>query len=112
MLCFFFQAEDGIRDHCVTGVQTCALPISSCSIAWIRTGSPSARRHSRRRCRSAWLAARSSGEHATFAMRYRHAITRYHAISRDITRYQIFVVAVSDKKALEGAFLRDSLTGL
>src|SRR5438034_7431762 len=25
---FFFQAEDGIRDHCVTGVQTCALPIS------------------------------------------------------------------------------------
>src|SRR5438034_8639475 len=25
---FFFQAEDGIRDHCVTVVQTCALPIS------------------------------------------------------------------------------------
>src|SRR5262252_1681063 len=28
MSVFFFQAEDGIRDHCVTGVQTCALPIS------------------------------------------------------------------------------------
>ena len=27
-LCFFFfQAEDGIRDRLVTGVQTCALPI-------------------------------------------------------------------------------------
>src|SRR5699024_11955617 len=26
---FFFQAEDGIRDRNVTGVQTCALPISS-----------------------------------------------------------------------------------
>src|SRR5207247_10380188 len=26
-LCFFFQAEDGIRDPLVTGVQTCALPI-------------------------------------------------------------------------------------
>src|SRR5690606_10711724 len=26
-LCFFFQAEDGIRDFHVTGVQTCALPI-------------------------------------------------------------------------------------
>src|SRR5690625_7887387 len=26
---FFFQAEDGIRDGHVTGVQTCALPISS-----------------------------------------------------------------------------------
>src|SRR5437867_6342025 len=27
--CFFFQAEDGIRDRTVTEVQTCALPISS-----------------------------------------------------------------------------------
>src|SRR5437773_7134612 len=26
---FFFQAEDGIRDRDVTGVQTCALPISN-----------------------------------------------------------------------------------
>src|SRR3990170_7621138 len=26
---FFFQAEDGIRDDLVTGVQTCALPISA-----------------------------------------------------------------------------------
>src|SRR2546426_6050797 len=26
---FFFQAEDGIRDYKVTGVQTCALPICS-----------------------------------------------------------------------------------
>src|SRR5690606_40664108 len=29
-LSFFFQAEDGIRDFHVTGVQTCALPISPC----------------------------------------------------------------------------------
>src|SRR2546429_6486621 len=28
IVCFFFQAEDGIRDVAVTGVQTCALPIS------------------------------------------------------------------------------------
>src|ERR1039457_4048934 len=27
MFVFFFQAEDGIRDYKVTGVQTCALPI-------------------------------------------------------------------------------------
>src|SRR5689334_25436001 len=27
--CLFFQAEDGIRDGTVTGVQTCALPISA-----------------------------------------------------------------------------------
>src|SRR2546430_11091933 len=37
---FFFQAEDGIRDLTVTGVQTCALPIC--------TGSR--RRAARRRC--------------------------------------------------------------
>src|SRR2546430_5419102 len=30
-LFFFFQAEDGIRDLTVTGVQTCALPICSSS---------------------------------------------------------------------------------
>src|SRR5205823_1525351 len=29
---FFFQAEDGIRDKLVTGVQTCALPISERSL--------------------------------------------------------------------------------
>src|SRR5256885_10115779 len=28
IIVFFFQAEDGIRDYKVTGVQTCALPIS------------------------------------------------------------------------------------
>src|SRR2546430_17619613 len=30
MIFFFFQAEDGIRDLTVTGVQTCALPILLC----------------------------------------------------------------------------------
>src|SRR2546421_9456567 len=30
---FFFQAEDGIRDLIVTGVQTCALPISMVSVS-------------------------------------------------------------------------------
>src|SRR2546428_11494105 len=30
---FFFQAEDGIRDLIVTGVQTCALPISALHMA-------------------------------------------------------------------------------
>src|SRR5256885_11578317 len=31
---FFFQAEDGIRDYKVTGVQTCALPISAGDQIW------------------------------------------------------------------------------
>src|SRR5436309_15639126 len=36
-ICFFFQAEDGIRGFHVTGVQTCALPI-------LYTSAPTARR--------------------------------------------------------------------
>src|SRR5216684_7047408 len=36
--CCFFQAEDGIRDGAVTGVQTCALPISIHSFQ--RVGQP------------------------------------------------------------------------
>src|SRR6266516_7176590 len=49
---FFFQAEDGIRDRTVTGVQTCALPIC-----------PN-RRHSHRRPRAAapaWRARTAAG---------------------------------------------------
>src|SRR2546425_3677095 len=34
VLFFFFQAEDGIRDKLVTGVQTCALPIWMISFAF------------------------------------------------------------------------------
>ena len=37
---FFFQAEDGIRDRLVTGVQTCALPIfSGVTLGSLVTGS-------------------------------------------------------------------------
>ena len=35
---FFFQAEDGIRDRDVTGVQTCALPISVKMNIWQTVG--------------------------------------------------------------------------
>src|SRR5437667_8620817 len=40
-LLFFFQAEDGIRDRDVTGVQTCALPISgSCESGGVLFAGP------------------------------------------------------------------------
>src|SRR5207249_8246203 len=35
---FFFQAEDGIRDRNVTGVQTCALPIYRLCAGWNPAG--------------------------------------------------------------------------
>src|SRR5207302_3793490 len=40
-LFFFFQAEDGIRDFHVTGVQTCALPICPRAGEGIETATPS-----------------------------------------------------------------------
>src|SRR5688572_31217544 len=52
---FFFQAEDGIRDLTVTGVQTCALPISaraSGTMGRSSTGSFSTARRSRSRSSS------------------------------------------------------------
>src|SRR5205823_11026920 len=65
---FFFQAEDGIRDKLVTGVQTCALPISESGShsggrdrsgrAAPRSRRPCAARSEERRvgkeCRSRW----------------------------------------------------------
>src|SRR2546430_8145507 len=41
---FFFQAEDGIRDLTVTGVQTCALPIFGEGDAGATRGQPSEQR--------------------------------------------------------------------
>src|SRR5215469_16795323 len=64
---FFFQAEDGIRDLYVTGVQTCALPISRTSLiarpptpsavastGSTRWGSRSEERRVGKECRSRW----------------------------------------------------------
>src|SRR5437868_8854590 len=67
---FFFQAEDGIRDRNVTGVQTCALPISrpapsgssstESTCCWqpsttrCRSGGRSEERRVGKECRSRW----------------------------------------------------------
>src|SRR6266540_6462534 len=74
---FFFQAEDGIRDRDVTGVQTCALPISRSLRSRRRrrtrrpapTGGTGARWDTRARSRGRWRTrpnrarARSSATH-------------------------------------------------
>src|SRR3970282_2773807 len=67
LFCFVFQAEDGIRDLYVTGVQTCALPIYLHSLTERRFGRrPSSDPHGReaehrseerrvgKECRSRW----------------------------------------------------------
>src|SRR5258706_8561214 len=63
---FFFQAEDGIRDWSVTGVQTCALPISSSCTRPVLTGSvisraPTNGRSPRTRIESRYRGCRNPG---------------------------------------------------
>src|SRR3989449_9171625 len=50
---FFFQAEDGIRDVAVTGVQTCALPI--CGVVLVHGGAIVAQ-HAPFRRGASWIA--------------------------------------------------------
>src|SRR2546422_7969595 len=58
---FFFQAEDGIRDVAVTGVQTCALPISRVIFtAFASWSTPRLRRERASVLNSMYLAAISS----------------------------------------------------
>src|SRR5437773_5834755 len=71
---FFFQAEDGIRDRDVTGVQTCALPISGLSygfeVAQPRTRVEEASRRKKARVRSMTnLRARAGRDVTTIARR-------------------------------------------
>src|SRR6266581_3742098 len=74
VLCFFFQAEDGIRDGRVTGVQTCALPISSPSAACAElTCTPCGSAPRSRRC--AW--GRAAGASPAQAARRRRRTDDY-----------------------------------
>src|SRR6266446_315684 len=61
---FFFQAEDGIRDYKVTGVQTCALPISQaasqiglCGAQYSMSGSIAPKRSAKANCKrcTGWI---------------------------------------------------------
>src|SRR5207244_5739960 len=78
MWCFFCQAEDGIRDDLVTGVQTCALPI------YIRASCPKTPdastcrgiRSFRARSSNIWTRPRASGSSPTWWRRRRAPTAR------------------------------------
>src|SRR2546430_13019332 len=80
---FFFQAEDGIRDLTVTGVQTCALPISkplylraptsTLSLGFRRYSGLAASRRQPEPSRSADLVRQGRGSRHPIA-RHRHGI--------------------------------------
>src|SRR3712207_6851423 len=68
---FFFQAEDGIRDIGVTGVQTCALPI--CPSGRARGAGLAARRRCPRTCSSRPARSAARGRRCAPAPRRRRA---------------------------------------
>src|SRR5207253_6843497 len=72
---FFFQAEDGIRDGHVTGVQTCALPISGVFFA---PAQPPERRRSRDLLASdqSTKSRRSQGDPARLPQRFSKRLCR------------------------------------
>src|SRR5437879_12311197 len=73
---FFFQAEDGIRDTSVTGVQTCALPISRADRGRPRSSRRSAPRSARARGQI-WERARERSEERRVGKECRSRGSRY-----------------------------------
>src|SRR3989440_788768 len=101
---FFFQAEDGIRDLIVTGVQTCALPISRCSSTRVRSASSRIRRATPRRFGSARCRPRSrcspprdSAASSRRSMRADRKSTRLNS-SHDQISYAVFCLKKKKKK--------------
>src|SRR2546430_10527003 len=78
---FFFQAEDGIRDLTVTGVQTCALPISHCHLHANGPGNPDAA-ETRRRSEKTGQTLRLVFRRHTGRLHHHHAPTAA-GVSRD-----------------------------
>src|SRR6478735_5951466 len=76
ILVFFSQAEDGIRDYKVTGVQTCALPISSLSADRASLASTHSRRSRARAPRTAGSEVRRVGEDGSARSALNHVKTQ------------------------------------
>src|SRR5260370_10194233 len=75
---FFFQAEDGIRYSSVTGVQTCALPISP--------SPPAAQKSSTKKCYPLPLKPKWSSGFATLSIRKPAARASVHRVPSDIRK--------------------------
>src|SRR5262249_56471587 len=86
-LCFFFQAEDGIRDWSVTGVQTCALPISDTSspLTWKAPCHPGPAMSSNARSWSSDPASeeKQRSEERRVGKEWRYRWSRYHYKRKD-----------------------------
>src|SRR5687767_15241966 len=73
---FFFQAEDGIRDKLVTGVQTCALPIFADLVIATRFIAISPRGRTQKHCPNSRLSASCWGKSRSLCSRRRRSEER------------------------------------
>src|SRR3989442_9155229 len=87
---FFFQAEDGIRDADVTGVQTCALPILA--------GNRRLDKRVRRLLGRAGMQARTTGETATLYGETRYAARRWDRKRRIIMKAEVLCYPCRSRK--------------
>src|SRR5437868_13714050 len=91
ILLFFFQAEDGIRCRNVTGVQTCALPISDSGGATSSTAPPesacsTAARRCSRPCRSEERRVGKEGRRLMLVMEFLYIAFRWIHLSTPLIR--------------------------
>src|SRR5258708_27121866 len=92
LLFFFFQAEDGIRDDLVTGVQTCALPICQ-----------SAQRHG-----AAAKRAGCAGSDCPWLARHRQRASRCRDLEMELTLIDFYrAIEDSSAKMLQAAQNKD-----
>src|SRR5690606_40980119 len=105
LLFFFFQAEDGIRDFHVTGVQTCALPICwyRCDTCGSQKRSPCSTRRARVMEASTRKAESGSTSTSTFQPRLSQSEATVHTSTRSEERrcrerVQISAVAAALKE--------------
>src|SRR2546430_7050115 len=91
---FFFQAEDGIRDLTVTGVQTCALPISTLPL--LALGGPTSPRAPRapRGGRSRFSCPPRSEEHTSELQSQSNLVCRLLLEKKKISRFPRVYVCV------------------
>src|SRR5579862_4083877 len=94
---FCFQAEDGIRDGTVTGVQTCALPISNTSNTRAPGGNP---HFASAAARPGWM---SSGGSIGFpVLRKTHPVCGSHSSASGNPRYASFDMRVNSRAVAPG----------
>src|SRR5260370_29011307 len=91
---FFFQAEDGIRDSSVTGVQTCALPICE-----VHGAGPAARDHGLQEAALECVAAMRSEEHTSELQSHLNLVCRLlleKKKKRQYTEIMLYIAAIYD----------------